>query len=143
MNTITPQANGSDTRIIPVCPVAKPRMSRRDKWQRRPVVIAYRAYKDELRKHLTSIDANSLITFVMPMPKSWNRAKRAKMAHLPHRQRPDLDNMIKGLWDALYEDDATLAMIFAQKIWGSEGCIMITPLANLEVVAINARIFAP
>lgn len=38
-------------RIIeyPIVPVPKPRMTQRDKWQKRPAVMRYRAFCDEVR----------------------------------------------------------------------------------------------
>lgn len=35
--------------ILDIEPVAKPRMTKKDKWAKRPCVMKYRAYKDMLR----------------------------------------------------------------------------------------------
>ena len=114
---------------LPVVPVAKPRMTRQDKWKQRKCVMKYRAYKDELRLRLKpygDIDLNfSGVRFVIPMPPSWSMKKRAEMIGQPHTQKPDVDNLLKGLMDALLEDDSGVHTISVQKVWGEEGGITI------------------
>ena len=114
---------------LPVDPVAKPRMTRQDKWKQRKCVMKYRAYKDELNLRLKpygEIDLNfSGIRFVIPMPKSWSQKKRDEMNGQPHTQKPDVDNLLKGLMDALMEDDSGVHTVSIQKVWGEEGGITI------------------
>ena len=43
----------------------------------------------------------------------------------PHRQKPDIDNLIKALLDALYADDSHVWKITAEKRWHYEGKIMV------------------
>jgi len=58
--------------VFDITPMGKPRMTRRDKWSKRPVVQAYWAFKDECKYHGLYIpESGSEITFVLPMPKSW------------------------------------------------------------------------
>ena len=58
---------------IDITPVPKPRQTRSDKWRTRPPVMRYRAFADEIRLRIGSIDLNGYaITFGMPMPKSWS-----------------------------------------------------------------------
>jgi len=86
-----------------VTPMAKPRMTRSDKWNKRDCVLRYRAYKDELRLRQIDVpDGGVRITFVLPMPASWSKKKRAEMINQPHQQTPDVDNLHKGLLDALF-----------------------------------------
>ena len=33
------------------------------------------------------------VSFIMPMPKSWSKKKRAAMDGKPHTARPDIDNL--------------------------------------------------
>jgi Holliday junction resolvase RusA-like endonuclease len=62
----------------------------------------------------------------MPMPKSWSLKKKEVMNNKPHRQRPDLDNLLKALFDALCPDgDAHIWDGKVSKIWGFEGKIVI------------------
>ena len=65
------------------------------------------------------------ITFYIPMPKSWAKKKKRLMLGEPHRQKPDLDNLIKALGDALYGDDSYIASIKASKEWSYDGGISI------------------
>ena len=110
---------------IQVSPVAKPRMTQRDKWKQRPVVMKYRAYKDELRQALSykAIMMEMWLIFVVEMPQSWSKKKKAKMSGQAHQQRPDIDNLVKGFLDALLEEDSAVDEIHAKKVWGEKGSI--------------------
>jgi Holliday junction resolvase RusA-like endonuclease len=115
-----------------IAPVAKPRMTRRDKWKNppRPVVTKYRAFKDEiaLKKNGFYLPDSFSVLFMVPMPKSWSKKKKALFMGQPHKQVPDLDNMIKGLGDAFKVDDSGIYHIHAKKIWWDEGKITIREL---------------
>jgi len=60
--------------------------------------------------------------FVMPIPKSISKVKRAKMIGAPHHKRPDLDNLSKTVLDALngalYGDDGIVSKLSASKVYG-------------------------
>ena len=119
------------TLILDMNPCAKPRMTQADKWKKRPAVLRYRAFCDELRLRLPrDFDFNYCsIIFVVPMPKSWSKKKKVQMENQPHTQTPDLDNLAKALFDAHMSDDSgihTLRMV--RKIWGHTGQIRITEL---------------
>lgn len=110
---------------IDITPVAKPRMTRSDKWKKRSCVLKYRLFCDELRSKLKELPDSFKIKFVMPMPKSWSEKKRRCMVGLPHASKPDLDNMIKSVCDAMLDDDSCVWGIHAIKIWGEQGQIII------------------
>tara|TARA_Y100001951_G_C11184171_1_gene207678 strand:+ start:247 stop:630 length:384 start_codon:yes stop_codon:yes gene_type:complete len=123
--------------ILNVAPCAKPRMTQRDKWAKRQVVTDYFAFRDSVRqqiKELLALQNNDEeksweeldIGFFIPMPKSWSKKKKLLMAGTPHKQRPDLDNYIKGLLDAILEEDCIVWRVSARKLWvDTEGCITI------------------
>ena len=123
--------------ILEVAPFAKPRMTQRDRWAKRQIVIDYFAFRDTVKqeiKRLLALQNNNDkksweeldICFFIPMPKSWSKKKRSAMAGTPHKQRPDLDNYIKGLLDALLEEDCKVWRLSARKIWvDTKGCITI------------------
>lgn len=114
------------TKHYPITPIGKPRMTRRDRWKRRPAVEKYYAFKDQVRAHGVKVpDCCAAITFTLPMPKSWSKKKKAQMEGAPHQQKPDLDNCIKALLDACYKNDACVWHFAAQKVWGYEGSIKI------------------
>ena len=113
----------------PIFPVAKPRMTRRDKWRQRPCVMKYRAFKDECRLHGIYIpQAGAHIIFHVPMPKSWPKKKRIESCGKAHRQRPDIDNYCKALLDAIYEEDSGVWDIRITKVWSETGAIEVRNL---------------
>lgn len=112
--------------VIHVDPVAKPRMTQRDRWAQRKCVLDYWAYRDALRPlmeilgPLEGID----LEFRIPMPKSWSKKKKNEHDGEPHCVKPDIDNFIKGLLDVL-EEDKQIHWVSAQKVWAHEGSISI------------------
>ncbi|AUZ65773.1 MULTISPECIES: RusA family crossover junction endodeoxyribonuclease [Citrobacter] len=115
--------------IFNITPMGKPRMTRADKWKTRPAVMRYRAFCDEVRLNKVVMpEAGSHITFVLPMPKSWSQKKRATMKGQAHQHKPDADNMIKALMDALFADDAHIWDFRVTKVWGETGQILISSI---------------
>ncbi len=113
---------------IGVTPVPKPRMTQRDKWAKRKCVAEYYTYKDEIKKHLKPEDfpvSGAHVTFFLPMPKSWSKKKKDRHYLKPHQKRPDVDNLAKGLLDALYSEDAHIYDIRVSKYWAHKGLITI------------------
>lgn len=105
-------------------PVAKPRMTQRDKWKQRPTVMKYRAFKDHVALSGMIIPIKGAkIRFNVPMPKSWSKKKKAMYNRLPHMQRPDLDNYLKAVFDAVFVEDCTVWQVTAEKRWAYEGSI--------------------
>lgn len=113
----------------PITPVPKPRQTQRDKWQRRPVVVRYRAYCDELRRLRVQWRPWDGFVFHMPMPKSWSVAKKEAHLNQPCKSKPDLDNLIKAVWDALFPDSDSHCHAIGPscKIWSLEGAITVVP----------------
>lgn len=109
-----------------ITPVPKPRMTQRDKWAKRPAVMRYREFCDQCRElGVTVPDGGAHVRFIMPMPKSWSAKKKAEMAGQPHQQKPDLDNLLKALFDATRKEDSGIYSISAIKEWGDHGRIII------------------
>lgn len=97
-------------------------MTQSDRWKERPPVVRYRHYCDDVRLYEIRVpEAGAHITFVLPMPKSWSKKKRAEMDGQPHQQKPDIDNLTKALLDALFEDDAHIWDVRTSKRWGEIG----------------------
>ena len=116
--------------IYPIVPMGKPRMTRADKWKKRPEVMRYRAFCDEVRlRGVVLPESGAHITFVLPMPASWSKKKRQQHNGQPHQAKPDCDNMLKALMDALYEDDAHIWDCRITKVWGEFGQIIIREAA--------------
>lgn len=112
---------------LPVTPLGKPRMTQRDKWAKRPAVIRYRDYCDAVRKHWPEIPfpaAGASLAFHLPMPKSWSKKKRMEMIGKGHQQKPDIDNLVKALLDALHiEDKHIYHLADTGKWWADAGYI--------------------
>jgi Holliday junction resolvase RusA-like endonuclease len=109
-----------------ITPVPKPRMTQRDKWARRPPVLRYRAFCDEVRLHGMALpEGGARIVFMLPMPASWSAKKRASMAGQPHQQKPDTDNLIKAVQDAILDDDCRIYDISGCKFWAVSGSITV------------------
>jgi len=108
-----------------ITPLAKPRMTKRDKWKKRLPVLRYNAFKDECRLKRVKIPQPCRIIFFIPMPPSWSAKKKAEMYNTAHKQKPDIDNLMKALFDAVYTDDSHIWNVHAIKKWSNEGAIFI------------------
>lgn len=112
--------------VIYVTPCPAPRMTRSDKWRnpRRPCVQRYFDYRDVVRKSvgdLKQVPDHITAVFHLPMPESWPKKKRHAMLGKPHKQKPDLDNLDKGLKDALFAEDGAIWSGQQRKLWCYSG----------------------
>ena len=107
--------------------MAKPRMTQADSWKKRPIVLKYWEYKDDIKKWASDNNFNLgneiYCVFNIPMPKSWSQKKKDAMLYKNHQQRPDIDNLLKGLMDALLEEDSHIHTVYSKKVWSNEGSI--------------------
>lgn len=128
---------------IPVAPVPKPRQTRADKWKKRPAVLRYRAFADEIRLRKVQVpESCSHVIFIMPMPQSWPQKKKLAMRDQAHQQKPDSDNLLKALMDAVHEDDSVVWDIRVSKFWGDQGRIIIgtgAPQLTLDSILGDVR----
>lgn len=126
--------------IIDVIPMGAPRMTQSDRWKtdpnhpnpkkrQRDVVTRYFNFKN-----LISLQCNVLgfimpncidVLFLIPMPKSWSKKKKEKLNGMPHKSKPDTDNIVKGLMDALKKEDSDVWKIKSEKRWAYKGSIII------------------
>lgn len=115
--------------VFELLPMGKPRMTQRDKWAQRDVVLRYYTFKDELRRQAReqgyTVQVPLKINFYLPMPPSWSKKKRERLADTPHEQKPDADNLVKAFLDALLEDDSKIWDIHVRKFWGGKAHIVI------------------
>jgi Holliday junction resolvase RusA-like endonuclease len=113
--------------------MAAPRMSKQDRWAKRPVVQRYRDYGVQVRRLIRDLPSPLRVVFWLPMPPSWSRPKRERHAGQPHEGKPDLDNLLKALLDAwtygYARGDAHFWCVLAAKRWTSgSGAIDVEPL---------------
>ena len=127
VNDFAAWAEPGQVMVYDIKPVPKPRMTRSDRWKKRPCVLRYFDFKDAVKRlGITIPDCNYHVIFIMPMPKSWNREKKFTMDGEPHQQRPDKDNLEKALLDAIFQEDCRIWDGRCSKVWGYEGKIIIT-----------------
>ncbi len=97
----------------------------------------YNAYKEELQfwaeKNTFSMPSGFFsIWFYLPAPRSWRKKKLIDMLYAPHTSTPDLDNLIKALFDGIMPrrnrigggvgaDDRRIHCYTAFKIWVPSG----------------------
>lgn len=64
------------------------------------------------------------VTFFLPIGGSFSEKKRANLENTGHKNRPDLDNLVKYILDAsnkiLFHDDSLISVIHAQKIYSKD-----------------------
>lgn len=66
------------------------------------------------------------VEFHIPIPKSASKKEREIRANTPHKQRPDIDNYCKLLFDCLFKEDSSIYKVVASKYWtNTEGYIML------------------
>lgn len=123
---------------IPVQPMGAVRMTGRGKYVK-DNAKRYMAYKThlqwmanmQLKGH--ELFEGSLfvrLTFFMPIPQSMRGKERnAAVNGGYHKKKPDIDNLIKGVFDALngvaWKDDNQVSKVEAEKIYGPEPGIKI------------------
>lgn len=119
-----------DILCLEVEPMGKPRMTQRDKWMKRPPVVRYHLFSHAIKycaEELQYVVTEKLsVTFVISMPQSWSNKKKKEMDGMPHRVKPDLDNVVKAFKDSLCTDDSFIHTYEnVKKVWGQKGCILI------------------
>lgn len=108
------------TVTIPIIAIGKPRMTRSDRWNKRDCVVRYREWCDALRAMVGKVPENPVALewiAYLPMPNSWSRKRREQMRGQLHRTKPDRDNIDKAIMDALFKNDAIIAMGMQRKHW--------------------------
>jgi len=108
---------------IPGLPIGKPRMTRRDKWFKRPSVQRYWAWAAAARLAAGTLpDPSQIISLdwkaYFPPPQSWSKKRRLEAIGRPHRSSPDRDNIDKAILDALFKDDRGIPGGWIEKLWG-------------------------
>ena len=112
--------------IYKINPVAKPRMTRSDKWKKRPATTKYWEFKDRVRELGITVENGDAIIFYVPMPPSWSKKKRVAHDGLGKESVPDVDNYLKALLDAVHDEDSHIWHLRdLKKIWSITGGIEI------------------
>ena len=107
-----------------VCP--KPRETQRDRWNPSESVLRWRTWAGQARSIATGdpmkkIDSKGffgiLVIAHLSLPDSWSQKKKDQHAGRIHQQRPDSDNILKGVLDACFAEDALISWVQLIKLW--------------------------
>lgn len=126
-------------KTLKVNPIGKPRMTQRDRWKRRTCVQKYYEFKDSVKQQWGDEDfpCRVGIEFVIAMPASWSKKKKRERVGEAHQQKPDIDNLLKALFDSLLADDSAIYEVSAIKIWGLKGGIVVSPIDDTDYVPLG------
>jgi Holliday junction resolvase RusA-like endonuclease len=134
-------ASKSGTYTFDITPMGKPSYQKSDKFRtlnhpnpklrQRNVVTKWINFKKEISAQATKQgfiipDCGASIKFILPMPDSWSKKKKTEMDGKPHKQKPDLDNNLKGFFDSVCEEDSYIWQYMPEKRWGKTGKIIVT-----------------
>ncbi len=130
--------------VFDITPMGAVRMNKSDTWKlnpahpdkrkrQRPEVARYFKFKTELKLKATlqefQVPHNGFhLFFIIPMPHSWSEKKKGQMDMAPHQQKPDGDNIVKAVFDALCSEDKHIWDFRVTKYWGRSGRIIIYPI---------------
>lgn len=122
--------------IIYIEPMGKPRMTQRDKWNKRSVTSKYWAYKDKILAEIykNNINWENVVglswTAYFTIPRSWSKKKKRESRGQLHLQTPDRDNIDKGILDAIFKNDSHIATGTIEKRWADNN----NPRIELEFI---------
>lgn len=128
-------------KVIEITPQPAVRMTGRGKFVNK-YAQRYLKYKDDLRLiagRFVMPQCGYHAIFVIPMPKSWSKKKKAKFNLTPHTNLKDKDNLEKALLDALCGQDKSIWNGEASKVWGYEGKIVIEYGESEEEILANIK----
>ena len=106
--------------------IGKPRMTRRDKYSPPRVCVArWFAFKDAFilaaKQAGYCPDTDNIlelaVTARFAMPRSWSATKRMVNEGEHHRSKPDCDNILKAVADALTKEDSGIYHMAIYKYW--------------------------
>ena len=124
--------------VFDIAPTPYVRQTRADAWKKRPVVLRYRAFRDQVAYSVKELPEDFFhLVFLIQTPASWSEKKKREMIGQPHTGKPDKDNLEKGFLDAVYRgrDDAHVWNTASTKLWSAYPAILIADdyLAFLEL----------
>jgi Holliday junction resolvase RusA-like endonuclease len=116
--------------FIPILPMGAVRTTQRQKFSDKQY-LKYAAYKMKiglLAREVFNIPLewpiSARVTFYMPIPNSWSQKKKDSKLGSFHTSKPDIDNLIKGLFDSLnkiaWKDDNQVCEVYSRKVYSNE-----------------------
>jgi Holliday junction resolvase RusA-like endonuclease len=119
------------TWVLPYAAVGKPRMTQRDKWAKREIVVNYHAWKDLVRLTMRDWPA-AKDTWLVEIearykpPELWSQRKKRSLYGTPKRTKPDADNVAKAVMDTLWQNDEAVGDLLVRRRWWHETETVIT-----------------
>jgi Holliday junction resolvase RusA-like endonuclease len=121
--------------VIPIPPMGAVRMTQRSKWAD-PKAKSYLHYKESLGfiarstiKEPIKGPISVTLGFYYPIPASWSKKKKELAYDMLPTVKPDIDNAVKGVFDALnkiaWEDDDLITDLMTFKRYSEEPKILI------------------
>lgn len=105
--------------------------SRQSKTYKRLVKLTAKSYMNKQRLTIVECPIAVHLTFVFSPPKSYTKKKlkAIESGSLVYQKKPDLDNLAKGILDALndtvYRDDAQIVELSVKKQYGDTDHVLI------------------
>lgn len=121
-------------------PVPAPRMDRTAKWSQKPGVVRYKAFCAEVRRRKIELPVPFAVEFYLALREdhSGDPLRSPHMEGDPHLGKPDADNLLKGLIDAVYYrrkgGDSHVHSFVVTKRWSIEGHFIVRPVLGWELI---------
>lgn len=65
------------------------------------------------------------VTATRRIPASWSRRRKAGMVGRWCETKPDIDNIVAGVMDAIFDEDAAVVAVSGRKVWGDAASLEI------------------
>lgn len=132
---------------FPVPVMGKPRMTRKDKWHKRNATDSYWTMKDALvafaNRHKFTIGNMYHAIYLLPMAEKKSKKWKKEHEYQLHDQKPDIDNITKGIKDCLLDDDSKVAVEYAVKLWSYEPGIILFDYHESSVIQSRLDLCTP
>ena len=113
-------SEGFQMAFVPMEPFAKarPRVTTNGTYMPK----GYQAARQALRAAFGAVTVRPpwivRMTAVRQLPASWSKKRRAEADGTWCLTKPDIDNIVAGVLDALFEEDSAVVSIAGMKVWG-------------------------
>jgi len=121
---LVPPATVSKTIPMPAFGKARPRVTQNGTY----MPTDYAEQVEQLRWAFGSVPGGLVhvsVTAVRQIPSSWSQKKQAAAVGRYAKPKPDADNILGAVMDALFEDDDRVISVFCEKVWGKEHALKI------------------
>lgn len=121
---LVPPVTVAKTIFMPAFGKARPRVTENGTY----MPDEYEEQVEKLRWEFGSVPAGLVhvsVTAVRQVPKSWSKKKQTAAMGRYAKPKPDADNILGAVMDALFEDDDRVVTVFCEKVWGEEHALVI------------------